>query len=92
MFYFMYFGKFISLIYSVRIRESGLKNGELMRDCKGKELSVGDRVVFIRGKNSSASLDTGNITKFYKNCYGEDECSVGSQSHILSFRIMKLEK
>lgn len=63
-----------------------------MTDCKGKELNIGDEVVFIRGKNSFASLDTGNITKFYKNRYGEDECSVGNQSHILSFRIMKLER
>lgn len=61
-----------------------------MTDCKGKELNIGDKVVFIRGKNSLASLDIGNITKFYKNHYGEDECSVGNQSHILSFRIMKL--
>ena len=49
-----------------------------MTDCKGKELNIGDEVVFIRGKNSFASLDTGNITKFYKNRYGEDECSVGN--------------
>lgn len=61
-----------------------------MTDCKGKELSIGDEVVFICGKNSFASLDIGNITKFYKNRYGEDECSVGSQSHILSRMIMRL--
>ena len=66
------------------------KESYSMTDCKGKELNVGDEVVFIRGKNSFASLDTGNITKFYKSRYGEDECSVGGQSHILSFRIMKL--
>lgn len=61
-----------------------------MKDCKGKELNIGDEVVFIHRKNSKAGLDTGKITKFYKNHYGEDECSVGRQSHILSFRIMKL--
>lgn len=61
-----------------------------MKDCKGTELSIGDEVVFIKGKNSMASLDTGKITKFYKNHYNEDECSVGSQSHILGFRVMKL--
>lgn len=61
-----------------------------MLDCKGNELQVGDEVVFVRGKNSFAKLDTGKITKIYKNRYNEDECSVGSQSHIMSFRIMKL--
>ena len=61
-----------------------------MKDCKGKELNIGDEVVFIRGKNSGASLDTGVITKFYKNRFDSDECSVGSQAHILSWRIMKL--
>lgn len=61
-----------------------------MTDCKGRELKIGDEVVFIRGKNSFASLDTGKITKFYKNRYNEDECSVGNQSHILGFRVMKL--
>lgn len=61
-----------------------------MKDCKGNELQIGDEVVFIRGKNQSAKLDTGKITKFYKNRYNENECSVGNQSHILSFRIMKL--
>lgn len=61
-----------------------------MKDCKGNELKIGDEVVFVRGKNSSASLDTGKITKIYKGRY-EDECSVGSQSHILSHRIMKLQ-
>ncbi len=61
-----------------------------MTDCKGNELQIGDEVVFIRGKNSNASLDTGKVTKFYKGHFNNDECSVGSQSHILSFRIMKL--
>lgn len=61
-----------------------------MVDCKGRELQIGDEVVFVRGKNSFASLDTGKITKFYKNHHNEDECSVGSQSHILESRIMKL--
>ena len=61
-----------------------------MKDCKGKELNIGDEVVFIRGKNSGASLDTGIVTKFYKNRFDYDECSVGNQSHILSKRIMKL--
>lgn len=61
-----------------------------MVDCKGKELQVGDEVVYIKGKNVLSKLETGRITKFYKNRYGEDECSVGSQSHLLSFRVMRL--
>ena len=61
-----------------------------MVDCKGNKLNIGDEVVFIQGKNSIAELNTGKITKFYTNRYVEDECSVDSQSHILSFRIMKL--
>ena len=63
-----------------------------MKDCKGRELQIGDEVVFIRGKNRDAVLDTGKITKFYKNHYNKDECSVGSQSHIWGSRVMKLEK
>lgn len=62
-----------------------------MVDCKGKELHIGDEVVYIKGKNSLSELETGRITKFYKNRYGEDECSVGSQSHLLGFRVMRLD-
>ena len=29
-----------------------------MVDCKGNELKVGDKVVYIAGKNSGASLET----------------------------------
>ena len=61
-----------------------------MVDCKGNELSIGDEVVYVHGKNSNASLQTGTITKFYKNYFGKDECSVDVTAHILSFRIMKL--
>lgn len=62
-----------------------------MVDCKGIELSIGDKVVYIKGKNSGAELATGTITKFYTGRFGE-ECSVGSQTHIISSRIMKLEE
>lgn len=62
-----------------------------MVDCNEIELSIGDKVVFIRGKNSGASLATGTITKFYTGRF-EEECSVGSQTHIISSRIMKLEE
>ena len=61
-----------------------------MTDCKGNELNVGDEVVYIYGKNSYAGLETGKITKFYKNRFGEDECSVDGNTHILGMRIMKL--
>ena len=61
-----------------------------MQDCKGKELNIGDYVVFIRGKNNTCLLDTGHITNIYKNRYGEYECSIGSQAHIYECRVMKL--
>ncbi len=56
-----------------------------MKDCKGVELQIGDKVVYIHGKNSIAELKTGTVTKFYGN-----ECSVGSAAHIKPFRVMKL--
>lgn len=61
-----------------------------MKDCKGVELHIGDEVVFIRGKNSGASLDTGHITNIYAGRYNKEECSVGSQAHIFESRVMKL--
>ena len=54
-----------------------------MKDCNGNELEIGDYVVYIRGKNSGAFLDTGKVTKFYKDRYGTDVCSVGSQTNII---------
>lgn len=63
-----------------------------MVDCKGNELSIGDEVVFVKGKNKSATLATGKITKFYPGKYGSDECSVGSQAHLISERVMLLNK
>lgn len=63
----------------------------ILKDCNGHELKIGDEVVYVRGKNSGAFLDTGKITKFYKDRYGEDECSVDSQTHIIRSRIMKLQ-
>ena len=63
-----------------------------MNDIKGKKLEIGDDVVFIKGKNSSAEIGTGKITKIYPSSqYGEgEECSVGGQAHIYSYRVMKL--
>lgn len=61
-----------------------------MKDSKGIELQIGDEVVYIQGKNSGARLATGKITKFYKGTFNEDECSVGSSTHIQRSRIMKL--
>ncbi|MCQ2749448.1 MAG: hypothetical protein MJ246_05715 [Clostridia bacterium] len=67
-----------------------------MKDVYGTELKVGDYVVFVQGKNDSARIATGYITKFYGGQLGRDECSVdtgsGVQSHVRSFRIMKLDE
>lgn len=62
-----------------------------MKDVNGNKLNIGDKVVYVHGKNSSACLRTGYITKFYKSHFGEDECSVDRNAHILSYRIMKLD-
>lgn len=61
-----------------------------MTDVKGIELNIGDKVVYVHGKNSDARLRTGNITKIYKSHYGDEECSVDGNAHIKSFRVMKL--
>lgn len=61
-----------------------------MKDIKGNILSIGDEVVYVHGKNSDASLQTGKITKFYKGRFNDEECSVGSNTHIKENRIMKL--
>ena len=74
-----------------QIKFSFQRNGGIiLKDCNGNKLEIGDYVVYIRGKNSGAFLDTGKVTKFYKDRYGTDECSVGSQTHIIKSRIMKL--
>lgn len=61
-----------------------------MKDCKGKDLMIGDSVVYVHGKNSDAHLETGTVTKFYKGHFSDDECSVDGTAHIKSSRIMKL--
>ena len=61
-----------------------------MKDFKGNKLCIGDEVVYVHGKNSSACLATRKVTKFYINQYKQEECSVGNATHILSSRIMKL--
>lgn len=61
-----------------------------MVDCKGNPLKVGDSVVYIRRKTSTASLDTGTVTKIYVDRYGKEECSVGSQAHISANRVLKI--
>lgn len=33
-----------------------------MKDCKGKELALGDYVAFVHGASSSPSLKTGHVT------------------------------
>lgn len=59
-----------------------------MFDCKGNELHVGDHVVYVRGANTTARLETGHITKIYANDY---ECSVDGYAHVYNFRVMKLD-
>lgn len=61
-----------------------------MKDCRGVELQVGDKVVYIAGKNTTASLAIGKVTKFYTGFNGREECSVDGQSHVLRNRVMKL--
>ena len=61
-----------------------------MQDCKGNTINVGDYVVFVRRKTSTASLETGHVTKIFTDKYGESECSVGRQTHISSSRILKI--
>lgn len=63
---------------------------KILVDYEGNELKIGDKVVYVHGKNSDTCLETRYITKFYKSYFGKDECSVGSDAHILSHRIMKL--
>lgn len=58
-----------------------------MFDCKGNELHVGDYVVYVRGKNADAGLETGHITKIYEN---DIECSVDGYAHVYNFRVMRL--
>ncbi len=60
-----------------------------MTDVKGNELNVGDKVAFVKGKNTNASIATGEVTKIYQGRY-EEECSVNGNAHILSFRVLKL--
>ena len=69
-----------------------MRKGEsiLVKDFKGNELKVGDKVVFVDGVNNNSSLAVGYVKKFYKGCWDEDECTVDSKTHVRSPRIMKL--
>lgn len=60
-----------------------------MKDCKGKELALGDYVAFVHGASSSPSLETGHVTNI--SASGR-ECSVDGKSHIYRNRVMKLPK
>lgn len=64
-----------------------------MKDFKGKELNIGDRVIFCIGDNK---LDEGTIiNNFYKGYWGEDACTIKTKTktfrNIYSARIYKLE-
>ena len=67
---------------------------------KNNEIQIGDKVKFVVG----TSLLTGVVTKFYKNSYGDEECSVKTElksssgkinqkifPHILLHRVSKIE-
>ena len=62
-----------------------------MKDINNNLLKINDTVVYLKGKNSNATLAIGKINKFYKDKYGNDQCTVDSQTHIMSSRILKLE-
>ena len=59
-----------------------------MKDILGNKLKIGDKVVF----SYKSMLKIGNITKFYKGCFNENECTAGGIMHIQSHRILKLEE
>lgn len=59
-----------------------------MKDFEGKDLKVGDEVIFIYGANGTKSLRRGKISKIYAN---DEECSVDGCAHIAYFRISKIE-
>lgn len=61
-----------------------------MVDTKGNTLQIGDKVAFVRGKNSDASIDIGTVQKFYKGQFNREECTVDGHSHIGSNRVLKL--
>ena len=62
-----------------------------MNDINNNLLKINDTVVYLKGKNSNAILAIGKIKKFYKDKYGNDRCTVDSQTHVISSRILKLD-
>lgn len=75
------------MLYAKNRWSRGRDKNSYMKDCKGNELKVGDSVVYVHGKNSSACLATGNVTKIYSN---DKERSIDGNAHIYDFRVMKL--
>lgn len=61
-----------------------------MKDMTGKELHIGDKVVYIAGKTKDAGLAIGEVKKFYKGYFGNNECTVGCHTHVTEKRIMLL--
>ena len=62
-----------------------------MKDINNNLLKINDTVVYLKGKNSSATLAIGKIKKFYKDKYGNNRCTVDSQTHVIPSRILKLD-
>lgn len=65
-----------------------------MKDALGKELQVGDKVVFVYGANANSRLMIGTVNKIYvtKSYNHEEECTVNASAHVRSFRVMKLDE
>ena len=61
-----------------------------MKDINGIELKVGDKVCYVHGKNASARLKVGTVTKIYEGGIEGEECSVDGNAHIYHFRVMKI--
>lgn len=59
-----------------------------MKDRKGNELAIGDKVVYIKGSTGDATIEIGTVSNIYKN--GE-ECSVNGYTHIKWYRLIKLD-
>ena len=61
-----------------------------MKDKFGKELKIGDKVVFAAKSYGSVTLGHGVVTKIFDN-KNVPECTVNSTPHIYSNRVAKMD-